>query len=115
MMKNTFLPRQKEKCYLTVISNLLKKNNFLELLQLKDTGQITEDEFEKKLESDFEKYSIHIKDDDGGNNRYFVFDIAGKIYVEMKKIGMEDVSTDSMAELFSLTSEVFYAKERDNM
>jgi hypothetical protein len=104
-----------EKYYLTVISNLLKSINFLELLQLKDTEQISEKEFEEELGSNFDRYSIKIADFKNLDDRPVIMEIARKMFEIMEGIGMEDISADRMAQLFSLESGVFDAEERDNV
>lgn len=89
-----------EKYYLTVISNLLKSINFLELLQSKDTRQISEKEFEEELESNFDKYSIIIADFKSPDDRPVIMEIARKMFEIMEGIGMRDISADSMANSF---------------
>ena len=87
----------------------------MELLQLKDTGQISDSDFTEDLEANFDKYSIKIVDLKNPDDRSVIMDIARKMFEIMEGIGMEDISADRMAQLFSLESGVFDAEERDNM
>ncbi len=52
----------REKLYITAISNLIKKINFLELNILLTEEQITEEEYEKELIENGSDYVIDISD-----------------------------------------------------
>ncbi|MCF8334927.1 MAG: hypothetical protein K9I47_12310 [Bacteroidales bacterium] len=69
----------KEKYYLRVIDSLFKKNNFLALsLQLSD-GVISEEEYEKELENNQEKYIIETQKLENPNHLHIINDI-GAVY-----------------------------------
>lgn len=88
--------KKTEKFALEAISNLIIKNNFLELsLNLAD-GQINEDEFEKEIEKNEDKYFIHTKPLDEPDDIHIIIDLVKQIKF--------DLTTDDVADMFSLDS-----------
>lgn len=94
--KKHYDKRHKELCYI-IINNLFKKTNFLQLtIQLLEE-QITEEEYEKEIKDNTNKYVIEIND-------YFTDqrDI-GILFDIVKKIS-HTLTLDEVAEISSLNS-----------
>ena len=92
-----YLSEEKEELYLRALRNLYRKLDFIELNQALDMSDITEDEYDKELESNEEKYLIPAPTEVPTLQQIIqITDI-------LKRIGRENnISVDEVSETFSL-------------
>ncbi|WP_396178550.1 hypothetical protein [Flavobacterium sp.] len=88
----------KERLYITAISNLYKKVDYLQLTMQLDNELISEDEFDYELETFENRYLISSND----NFKSDEFELAVSI---ANNITQREFSTDELAELFSIPIE----------
>jgi hypothetical protein len=88
---------RREELLITAIKNLLKRINFLELYQQLQAQEIVEDEFERQLELQANRYVIEMNNDFDGNDAKIIYSIVARIGTEIKDLSVSDVT-----ELFSL-------------
>lgn len=87
---------KKEKFAIKAITNLIIKNNFLELSLELAEGQIDENEFELEIEKNEDKYFIHTKNLDNPKDIFIISNLVKQIKF--------DLTTDDVADMFSLDS-----------
>ena len=93
----SFLSQGKEILYLRIVKNLCRKNDFSELLQALENGEITDEEYDRELESNEDKYLIPFPKEKAD------FRQITQIVDIIKKLGKErDFSVADVSELFSL-------------
>ncbi len=87
----------KEHLYKSMVKNLMKKNNFLNLSWLLDQGQMTEDDFQVEIDTNSELYVIELNGE-----------VTPELIVDINDI-LNDLNlhlnVDEVAELFSLDKE----------
>lgn len=88
----------KEELYITALDNLLKKVDYLHLTMQLDQSLIDEDEFDKELEENEDKYLIKIN----SNFNNLDLDLVISIVTKLKN---RDFSSDEISELFSIDVE----------
>lgn len=92
-----FLSHGKELLYLRIVKNLCRKNDFAELLMALENGEISDEEYERELESNEDKYLIPFPKEKAD------FRQIAQIVDIIKRIGKENVfSVADVSELFSL-------------
>lgn len=92
-----FLSQGKEMLYHRIITNLFRKNDFFELLLSLENGVITEEEYEKELSLNEDKYLIPYPKEKAD------FRQIAQIVDIVKSIGKEkEFSISDVSELFSL-------------
>lgn len=92
-----FLSQEKEGLYLRIVKNLFRKNDFSELLQALEDGEITDEEYDRELEENEQKYLIPYPKEKAD------FRQIAQIVDIVKKLGKEkDFSVADISELFSL-------------
>lgn len=91
-----FLSEEKESLYLQALRNLYRKIDFIELSQALESEDISEEEFDKELEENEDRYLIP--------SPTVVPTVKQVIQVSeiMKKLGREKSSVDEVSEVFSL-------------
>lgn len=91
-----FLSEEKESLYLQALRNLYRKIDFIELNQALESEDISEEEFDKELEENEDRYLIP--------SPTVVPTVKQVIQVSeiMKKLGREKSSVDEVSEVFSL-------------
>ena len=91
-----FLSEEKENLYLQALRNLYRKIDFIELSQALESEDISEEEFDKELEENEDRYLIP--------SPTVVPTVKQVIQVSeiMKKLGREKSSVDEVSEVFSL-------------
>lgn len=93
----SFLSQGKETLYLRIVKNLFRKNDFSELLQALENGEISDEEYDRELESNEDKYLIPFPKEKAD------FRQIAQIVDIIKKLGKEnDFSVADVSELFSL-------------
>jgi hypothetical protein len=88
---------KKEVYYVTAIRNLIKKNNYLQLLYDLAEGNITEQDYESELDTNSAKYLIEWNKLENPNDVKTIASI-------VKKIGLE-FTVDEVADMFSIDGE----------
>lgn len=92
-----FLSQGKELLYQRIVKNLCRKNDFTELLLALENGEISDEEYERELETNEDKYLIPYPKEKAD------FRQIAQIVDIIKKIGKEnDFSVADVSELFSL-------------
>ena len=94
MHHHNFREMKKEFYYITAITNLIKKTEFLQLLIQLEEKSITEEEYEKEIEDNPSKYIIDTDYLKSQDDLTLISEIVNKIGVSMR--------TDDVAEIFSL-------------
>lgn len=96
MWVKKFLSEDKETLYLQALRNLYRKIDFIELSQALESEDISEEEFDKELEENEDRYLIP--------SPTVVPTMKQVIQVSeiMKKLGREKSSVDEVSEVFSL-------------
>lgn len=89
------IQKKTEDFYRIGMTNLLKKNRYLELSLELAEDLITEDEFEEEIERSPDKYIIQLKDLNDYNDLQIIESITKKIN--------EKFSVDQISELFSIS------------
>jgi len=98
---------QKEEFFLTAIKNLIKKNNYLNLIIKQKEGTITQKEFDKEIKDNPKKYVIEQYNLKDPNNITFVIEIYRKLEKFFKETNNENIGIDEIAELFSINIKQF--------
>ena len=96
---------KKEELFLIAIKNLIRKNNYSNLIIQKIEGQITKKQFDEELKNNSKKYTIEqfkLKD---STDATFIIEIYRKLEKFFKDIGKENISLDEISEMFSVESE----------
>ena len=96
---------KKEELFLIAIKNLIRKNNYSNLIIQKIEGKITKKQFDEELKNNSKKYTIEqfkLKDP---TDATFIIEIYRKLEKFFKDIGKEDISLDEISEMFSVKSE----------
>lgn len=88
----------KEELYVTALDNLLKKVDYLHLTMQLDQNLIDEDEFDKELDENEDKYLIKINSDFNNLDLDLVISI-------VSKLKNRDFTSDEISELFSIDVE----------
>lgn len=92
-----YLSEEKEELYLRVLRNLFRKLDFIELNQSLDMSDISEEEYDRELESNEDKYLI--PSPSGKPSLQQIIQITNIL----KRIGRDkNMSVDEVSELFSL-------------
>ena len=91
-----FLSEEKENLYLQALRNLYRKIDFIELSQALESEEISEEEFDRELEENEDRYLIP--------SPTVAPTLKQVIQVSeiMKKLGREKSSVDEVSEVFSL-------------
>jgi hypothetical protein len=87
----------KEELYKSMVKNLMKKNNFLNLSWLLDQGQMTEDDFQIEIDTNPDLYVIE-------TNGEVNTDIIISINEILSDLNLQ-LSVDEVSELFSINYE----------
>ena len=87
----------KDRLFYRAIGNLVKKTEFLQLYIQLAEGQISEDEYEKELEGNSEKYFIHLKPIDSEQHFKALIDILQKC--------PNSFSIDEISEIFGISTD----------
>ena len=87
----------KEQFYQTMVKNLMKKNNFINLSWLLDKGQMTEDDYQVEIDTNPDLYIIDLNGDVNEEVLDCVNIILGELNIQL--------NGDEVAELFSLNHE----------
>lgn len=93
-----------EKGFRIIIQNLFRKNRYLELENELLREEISEEEFEKILLNEPEKYIINLRDEVSENERLFFISLAKNLSEEF-----DELSRDEIAHLFSINPNNFIA------
>ncbi|MBR4536191.1 MAG: hypothetical protein IKO62_05985 [Bacteroidales bacterium] len=92
-----YLSEEKEELYLRALRNLYRKLDFMELNQSLEMSDISEDEFDKELETHEDKYLIPAPS--GTPSQQQIIQITDIL----KRLGRENsMSVDEVSEMFSL-------------
>lgn len=94
-----FLSEDKESLYLQALRNLYRKIDFIELSQALESEDISEEEFDKELVENEDRYLIP-----SPTNTPTVQQVI-QVSEIMKKLGREKSSVDEVSEVFSLDME----------
>lgn len=92
--------KEKENLYIIAIENLLKRINFLELLQENSNKSITYEDFLNEIERNPKKYTVEIKSNNNPNILKIISEIILKIDPSIK-----DFSTSDVLEMFSIQND----------
>ena len=95
----------KEEFFFTAIKNLIRKNNFYELVIQQKEGQISKKQFDQELKDNPNKYisqQIKLKNT---TDLTFVIDIYRTLEPFFNEIGQNDISLNEISELFSVDSQ----------
>lgn len=84
----------KEQLYKSMVKNLMKKNNFLNLSWLLDQGQITEEDYQVEIETNPELYVIETNGEVNTEVILTINDILNELNLQL--------SVDEVSELFSV-------------
>ncbi len=84
----------KEQLYTSMVKNLMKKNNFLNLSWLLDQGQITEEDYQVEIETNPELYVIETNGEVNTEVILTINDILNELNLQL--------SVDEVSELFSV-------------
>lgn len=95
--------KEKEYLYITAIENLLKRINFLELLQENSNKSITYEDFLNEIERNPKKYTIEIESNNNPNILKIISEIVSKIDPSIKELSTSDVS-----EMFSIQNDKLF-------
>jgi len=103
--KNTeFVPvhhfefNKRETLYITAIKNLIKQKEFLSLMYQVSSNQISDDEFNRELESNESKYLVHISDKADNFNFQALFDVVVNLGIEL--------TLDEVSEMFGIDQSI---------
>ena len=95
----------KEEFFFTAIKNLIRKNNFYELVIQQKEGQISKKQFDQELKDNPNKYisqQIKLKNT---TDLTFVIDIYRTLGPFFNEMGQNDISLNEISELFSVDSQ----------
>jgi hypothetical protein len=89
--------KRREDYLFTAIRNLIKKINFLELLQQQLNEEITEDEFDNEITNNPDKYTIQVRPIGNKEDILIINNIMNKIGFDLREFSVNEVG-----ELFSI-------------
>ena len=81
----------KEQFYQTMVKNLMKKNNYLNLSWLLDKGQITEDDFQVEIETNPNLYVIEPNGEVNEDIINVVNEILGELNIQLDASEVSDL------------------------
>jgi len=89
--------QQNENFLIEATRNFIKKQNFSELNELLDEGEITEEEYEIQLKDNPEKYFISLKNINSPDEVIVIANLVKRIGLNLR-----DFSTSEVSEMFSV-------------
>lgn len=89
--------KRSESYLIKVVRNFIRKNNYSELNELYEDGEITEEQYNLALDQYSEKYVITLSDINDPNDVFVISDLVNKIGNDLKEFSTGDVS-----EMFSV-------------
>lgn len=96
---------KKDDFFLVAIKNLIRKNNYLELIIQKIEGEITKKQFDEELKTNPNKYIVQQFKLKNPTDITFLIEIFRSLENFFKDIGKENIGLDEISEMFSVDQE----------